>query len=136
MPNIGQIIATHNRKILEAKQNDKEKTCCRNMDNCPLKEVKKSCATENVVYKAFVKTKADIKTYIGLTSNSFKTRWYGHQESFKKEKYRTRTALSNYIWELKQQNKTYEIKWDIIKKVKNANVAVHVVDCVLQRRQK
>ena len=62
---MGQIITRQNRKILEGKKNNqkKEKPCCKKKENCPLKEVGKSCATENVIYKAYVKTKDDTKTY-------------------------------------------------------------------------
>ena len=123
MPNIAQIITSHNKKILEDKKNKNEeqqrkKDCCKNKEKCPLKEVHKSCATENVIYKAYVKTKDETKTYIGLTANSFKVRWYAHQNSFKKEEKKNSTALSSYVWELKEKNQNYNLKWDIIKHVK------------------
>ena len=119
MPSIAEIITSHNRRILESGPvNENKKPCCRKKENCPLSQVNKECDTENVVYKAYVKTDTETKTYIGLTANSFKKRWYGHQESIKKEKYKTSTALSGYIWELKENNINYELKWDIIRRVK------------------
>ena len=121
MDNMEKIVTNHNRKILEEKnENDQgtEKSCCKNKANCPLYEVGKSCATENVIYKAYVKTEYETKTYIGLTANRFKTRWYGHQDSFRNEKSKSKTSLSSYVWELKEKNEPYKIKWDIIREVK------------------
>ena len=122
MPNIQQIIDMNNRKILNNyNKKDEEPTksvCCKDKDKCPLKEVKKLCSTENVVYKAFVKTSSETKSYIGLTANSFKKRWYAHQETFRKEQLKNNTALALYIWELKNRNEKFEIKWDIIKRIK------------------
>ena len=120
MDNMDKIIANHNRKILEPKEKDpkKIKLCCKNKAKCPLNEVGKSCDTENVIYKAYVTTDKDTNTYIGLTSNSFKTRWYGHQESFRNEKSKNKTSLSSYIWELKEKQAQYTIKWDIIKEIR------------------
>ena len=124
MPNIAQIIASHNRKLLEEpKPTNESKPCCRKKDRCPLSQVSKRCDTENIVYKASVKTENDTKTYIGLTANTFKKRWYGHQESFRNAKNKTSTALSSYIWKLKENSTDYEIKWDIIKKVKKNQYA-------------
>ena len=61
--------------------------------------------------------------YIGLTSNSFKTRWYGHQESFRNENSKTKTSLSSYVWEIKGKKEPYKIKWDIIKEVNKSKCA-------------
>ena len=42
------------------------------------------------------------KTYIGMTEGEFKTRFYYHKQSFNNKKYASSTALSKYIWELKE----------------------------------
>ena len=66
MQNIGSIINSHNKKVLESKT-EKTKPCnCRQKDSCPLAGRKISCRTENVIYKAEVKTENERKTYIGL----------------------------------------------------------------------
>ena len=54
------------------------------------------------------------ESYIGLTDNTFKTRYNGHTSSFRKEQYRNATTLSNYIWTLKDKNMNYSLKWKII----------------------
>ena len=51
--------------------------------------------------------------YIGLASNTFKERYLNHISSFRNQRYKESTALSKYIWKLKDQNKPYEIKWFI-----------------------
>ena len=54
------------------------------------------------------------ESYIGLTDNTFKTRYNGHTSSFQNEQYRNATTLSNYIWTLKDKNINYSIEWKII----------------------
>ena len=55
------------------------------------------------------------KSYIELTDNTFKTQYNGHTNcSFRNEKYRNATNLSNYIWILKDKNMNYSQKWKII----------------------
>ena len=39
--------------------------------------------------------------YIGLTENTFKDRFYKHQNSFKYESKRNAKELSNFVWENK-----------------------------------
>ena len=119
MTNMIRIINSHNRKILQENKKEKEqiKPCNCRKEPCPLKQVQKSCNTESVIYKALVTTEKEKRTYIGLTGNEFKKRWYRHKESMTKEKYKEDTELSKYIWGLKENNIKYNLKWDILKKV-------------------
>ena len=80
-----------------------ERHCnCRNKDNCPLKG---NCQISSVVYQATISTATgESYSYIGLTENEFKKRWYGHSQSFNNPKYRLSTELSKLIWELKENN--------------------------------
>ena len=69
---------------------------CRKKTECPLDG---KCLEKEVVYKCEVK-KPDSdtgKNYIGLTANSFKQRWYGHNHTFRYEEKKNSTELSNYI---------------------------------------
>ena len=43
------------------------------------------------------------ETYIGLTENTFKTRYNGHTSSFRNEEKKNSTTLSQYIWSLKEK---------------------------------
>ncbi len=121
MPNIKQIISTHNKAVLkkcEPKPNLNPRTCnCRNNTMCPLDN---KCMTPSVVYQATVKrhdTNTE-ETYVGLTEHSFKTRYNGHMSSFKNNENKHATALSEYIWTLKDKNVQYSLKWKILSKAK------------------
>ena len=54
------------------------------------------------------------ETYGGATGAHFKTRWYGHNGDFRKPEKRTATRLSSHVWDLKDQNLNYKIKWKIL----------------------
>ena len=115
--NMGNIIKNHNRKILNEhnEPDSSQKRCnCRNKDLCPLDG---KCLTNNVIYKATVTTSSEItNTYIGMTENDFKTRYNNHKLSFNDRKHSHDTVLSRRIWELKDTNTSYDLKWRIIKR--------------------
>ena len=85
MPNVHNIISRHNKSTLaktEPKPDDNARTCnCRDSDECP---VENKCLTKGVVYQATVTRQDNMKneTYIGLTENSFKTRFSAHKYTF------------------------------------------------------
>ena len=56
------------------------------------------------------------ESYVGLTENSFKTRYNNHTSSFRNQSKRHNTTLSQYIWSLKDQNIPYTLKWKILAK--------------------
>lgn len=124
MPNIQAIIKGHNNNILKKYENkdnistSNKKYCnCRNRDDCPLTG---DCQNKGLIYQATV-TSADndnIKeTYVGLTENSFKTRYYNHKTSFNNKNKQGATELSKFIWKLKEKNINFNIKWRILKHV-------------------
>ena len=49
-----------------------------------------------------------------LTEHSFKTRYNNNKLSFKHRKHSHDTVLSKYIWDLKDDNTDFSIKWSII----------------------
>ena len=55
------------------------------------------------------------KKYIGMIANPFKTCFNNHKKSFRNAKYSKETALSSYVWKLKNENREYSIKWSILK---------------------
>ena len=55
-----------------------------------------------------------LQIYIGMTEHSFKTRYNNHKLSFKHRKHSHDTVLSKYIWDLKDDNTDFSIKWSII----------------------
>ena len=117
MPNMKQIIASHNKAILDQNNTPTtttQKNCnCRKNKTCPLDG---QCQTESIIYQATVTRHDNNKeeTYVGLTENTFKTRYNGHTCSFRDKSKRYSTALSNYIWTLKNSNTDYTIRWKIV----------------------
>ena len=113
MPNMSSILRAHNKAELAAKPSEEERKCnCRKKDSCPLQN---ECLTKNVVYKATVSEQSTTseKVYFGLTENSFKQRYNGYTQSFRHDKHRTNTELFKFIWNLKDNEKAYKIKWSI-----------------------
>ena len=116
MKNMGAIIKAHNRAILKAE--DVRTPDCNCDGTCILKDQRFSCRTTGVIYRATVTTRNARKFYIGLTATAFKTRYANHKSSFKLARKRSATALSTYIWELKDDNEDFEISWEILKRVR------------------
>ena len=117
MPNIGQTISSHNKTVLRNNIPPEEKPMCncRNRPACPLNG---KCLSQEIVYQATVTRKDNNKqeTYIGLTETTFKLRYNNHTNSFRNESKRHSTALSQYIWSLKDNNIQYSLSWKIIDK--------------------
>ena len=113
MPNMQSILRAHNKAHLVAKPSEEERKCnCRKKDSCPLQN---ECLTKSVVYKATVSEQntTNEKVCFGQTENSFKQWYNAHTQSFRHDKHRTNTELSKFIWNLKDNEKAYEIKWSV-----------------------
>ena len=115
MPNMKAVISSHNKNMLAqdhgatAAPLQQPRTCnCKNRSKCPLQG---NCVKENVVYQA---TEITTETYVGLASN-FKERYRNHQTSFRHPSKRHETELSKYIWDLKDQKKSFHVKWRILR---------------------
>ena len=125
MPNVHCIISGHNKTIRDKTlQTDTSadrkitKCYCRDRNSCPLSNI---CLTSSVVYQTTV-TKSDTnkkQTYVGHTEGKFKTRFNTHTSSFRNPKYKHATELSKYVWNLKEKEISYSIKWRILKKCKS-----------------
>ena len=53
------------------------------------------------------------ETYTGLTSNTFKKRFYKHRSSFQHEDQGHEYTLTAQIWDLKRRNKHFDIEWGV-----------------------
>ena len=120
MNSMSKIINAHNSKIAnkEYTENDQILCNCRNRNDCPLDG---KCLSSKIVYSAEVTTETSPpilpgKIYLGICDTEFKTRYGNHKKSFRHRRYEKDTELSKYIWELKDQNKNFEIKWSIYRK--------------------
>ena len=81
------------------------------------------CLIDKVVYRATVKQDDNTtETYTGLTRNSFKSRFYGHRRSFQNNN-TNQTTLSTHIWDLKSENKNFEISWSVVDRATDYNPA-------------
>ena len=109
-PNLGSIINSHNSYIMK---NYKTAGTVKRMCNCQVKAscpMKGKCLAESLVYRADVTTSGPInekKFYIGACSLDFKGRFRNHQKSLRHERYKTETALSLYVWEMKEKGAGY-----------------------------
>jgi hypothetical protein len=126
MPNMAQMLAKHNAKVLSTQQPQQPqvKACnCRKAEDCPLEG---QCLTEGLVYQATVTastTPPHLETYTGLTGNTFKTRYSGHISSFKNNDKQTATTLSQHIWSLKKTNTPHTITWKTLERGQGYNPA-------------
>ena len=128
MPSMAQAVSRHNVKILSEPSTQQavpapaEPGCnCKDgPTSCP---VQGKCQTESVVYRATVTETATgkIETYTGLTGGKFKDRWYKHSSDMRKERDRNNTSLSAHVWELKERNINYTLKWDFIESAPTFN---------------
>ena len=111
--NIDQIISNHNLNIIKNENNNKNlKMCnCRKPEQCP---VENNCLKKNVVYKATLTSGVN---YIGMTSNTFKTRFNNQINSFKNESKKASTTLAQYLWN-NNLNPEPVIKWQILQECK------------------
>ena len=79
--------------------------------------MKGNCQVKGVVYKANVSTEDNgERVYIGLTDNTFKTRYTNHMKSFRNERYKNDTELSKFVWNLRNKGQDFDISWSIIDK--------------------
>ena len=123
MPNMGKVIAQHNMKV--AKQNSAAQPippCCNcrgGPTNCP---VEGACLTDGVVYQATVlrEDTSIEEMYTGLTARTFKARYYEHRKDFNNQS-REGTALSEYVWKLKNNNTPHKISWQILTRRQSFN---------------
>ena len=77
-----------------------------------------NCLKNNVVYKATVQYEDKEQNYIGMTENTFKTRYTLHKAPFKHSTKRKQTELSNLIWTLKDNGTEYKLTWSIINRAR------------------
>ena len=106
-----------------------------NRATCPLRG---NCLVCCLVYRAKV-TRLDnchCETYTGVTAGTFKCRWYGHCHDMSHRPTDTKkgTTLSNYVWQLKDHNVNYNIKWSVVARGSDFNPATGICRvCLLEK---
>ena len=139
-PNLAKFISSHNAKILRQTENPVvDRACnCRQRANCPLDG---NCLQKNLVYQATVSHDGgNEETYVGLTSNPFKSRHANHKKSFTYEKYETETELSKHVWNVKKKmartmkKVNFNIKWKKLVTAKPFNPVTNICNlCTVEK---
>ena len=113
MPNLASKISCRNKSVLEKAIQTTDKPCnCRAQSKCPFNG---KCLTINVIYQATVESdNGNTETHIGLTGDTFKTRYSNHTASFRTETKRNATELSKHIWALQDRRLAYKLTWRIV----------------------
>ena len=78
------------------------------------------CQQDGVVYQAVVERQDNkkIQSYIRITEGPFKLRYDNHNNTFRKAKHKNSTSLNKYIWDLKDNDIKFSIKYRVIKRCK------------------
>ena len=99
------------------------KACnCRIPADCPMAG---NCLISSVVYQATdavtTEDNRPAQTYVGLTENSFKTRFANHKSSFNNPDKRLSTELSKHVWCLKEARLKFKMTRKILKQTSPFN---------------
>ena len=132
-PNMGSIITAHNKKLTTNQENDANRPCNCRKYACPLDG---QCRSSAIVYKAKVETEDTSKRreYIGMAETDFKTRFYGHESSFRNSHHRSKTTLAQYVWQLKDEGEPFEVKWSLISKSRPYKCGTRKCDLCLSEK--
>ena len=119
-PNVKTIISGHNKKLLEkgdlSEEEPKMCNCRGGEQSCPLDG---QCKTSSVVYAATVETPGEPKQeYVGVTGQTFKQRYSSHKYDLTHKKVDAGTALSQYVWSMRDKGKEPTVRWRILDKGK------------------
>ena len=114
--NISTIISGHNKTVTSKPAPIQRECNCRDREQCPLDN---KCLTDNIVYEAEITSHPDevTKDYRGLCSTTFKKRFAVHKQHINHRIHMKKCELAKYAWQLKDDNKTFNISWRILKKV-------------------
>ena len=99
MKNMGSIISSHNKQVLQPHNENYRLHNCRKKENFPLDN---KCRTPNIIYEAQISnnTNYEHKKHLGATETSFKETYSNHTPEFKRKNYMKFTQLLKYIWNL------------------------------------
>ena len=103
-------ISSHNFKVKKEEEETQPLygcNCTRAIGPCPLDG---NCLVNSLVYKSEIKedTNNNTETYTGLTSRTFKKRYYEHRNSVNHRDSDHSTTLSSHIWKLKDKNENFK----------------------------
>ena len=123
-------ISAHNKKVLNPKMEAPVEKCVHRAYPCPLQD---RCNEGPLVYQADVSTTNVTKTYYGLAGTTFKKRYSGHRSNLENRE-DNGTALSKYVWFLRDNNARFDLKWSIKKKAKVYSAGAKYCDLCLTEK--
>ena len=134
MENVAHIIKKHNQRISSRKENPKQSCNCKNKDKYPMNG---KCQVQNVVYKCTVLATRNFpkRVYLGVAEGDWKQRFYNHKKSIKNKSYRNDTALSSYLWDLREKHNVFRtLTWSVLKSVPGySNVSKGCLLCLAEK---
>ena len=81
-----------------------------------------------------MKSNEKTETYVGLTDTPFKASYANHKQSFNKTAYKNQTELNKYIWELKEEQNSFQLSWKILGRPRAySNLAKKCGLCTLEK---
>ena len=115
--NMKRLISNHNARVLNNTEGLISRpvhcNCFAKGEVCPLDG---ECHIQSLVYKADVDAGGEVRSYIGQTANTFRTRWQGHNSNVRRG--RKATTLCTHRLELKRKGVVEDsIKWSKLKEV-------------------
>ena len=106
------IFKARDAKILLKDENKDDHRTCNGRDKATCPWPTNALQPTWCTYKATVQYKDKTRHYIGMTENSFKTRYTLHKSSLRHSKHRDQTELSNLIWTLNDNGTKYNFTWN------------------------
>ena len=69
-----------------------------------------------------------------MTEGRLKDRISKHYTDFKHKRYSNSTTLSRFIWQLQEENSTFQIEWDVVESTKAYKMDSRTAVCALVKR--
>ena len=91
------------------------------------------CLTPNRIHRADITTDNDHKFYYSTSETTLKKRHSNHTCGFKHVKYQHATELAKYIWQSKNHNFNYSIKWFIASKSYGHATSLSCKLCLMEK---
>ena len=78
------------------------------------------CLSKNIVYEGVITElpSGEEKDYRGLSSGFWKKRYAVHKQGINHRKYSKGCELTKHVWDIKDRNNTFNIKWKILETVR------------------
>ena len=135
LPNMGSIIALHNKQVLNwlsSADNETPPCNCHNKHDCSLEG---KCCIKCVIYMASICIpNGKTMSYYGCCKTDFKAHYYNHKQSFKTSSKKHQIEHLKLVWQLKNECYISIIKWSIICKAKPySSGAMHCQLCLAKK---